>query len=141
MQHNREDTLRYRNAWAAARNIEDADNERLLFRKAAQRVQGHVEKSTLAYAKGVDLNKSSTCLHQRPSNTWAWHGYHACLVHLGRADEASLSKKQPDVAAAGANLTISASCFCCLKMCICETAGGKQRSPTSGYRQSDEFWC
>jgi hypothetical protein len=46
---------------------------------------------------------------------WGLHGYHECLVRLGKTSEAALVKQRLDLAAARADVPIAASCFCRLE--------------------------
>ena len=58
----------------------------------------------------VDDTVPRACQH--PNNVWALHGYHECLQRLGRAEEANIIGKQLVLAAACADVPITASCFC-----------------------------
>ncbi|KAF9877070.1 hypothetical protein CkaCkLH20_05336 [Colletotrichum karsti] len=77
--------------------------------------QGRVEEAAAVYAEDLGLNENLAGAHQHPNNVWALHGYHECLLRLGRKAEASLIKKQLAVAEAGADIVISSSCFCRLR--------------------------
>ncbi|KAL5603785.1 hypothetical protein FOVSG1_006535 [Fusarium oxysporum f. sp. vasinfectum] len=74
--------------------------------------QGHVEQAAQAYAEDLGFDDKLTRVHQHPNNIWALHGYHECLVRLGRMAEAKIIKKQLTIAAAGADIAIESSCFC-----------------------------
>jgi hypothetical protein len=56
-----------------------------------------------------------------PGNVWSLHGYHECLVRLGKAEPARIVKQQLDVALARADVAINSSCFCRLTL----DAGGR----------------
>ena len=47
-----------------------------------------------------------------PGNVWSLHGYHECLVRLGKPEPAAIVKQQLDVALARADVPIKSSCFC-----------------------------
>ncbi|KAB8271901.1 hypothetical protein BDV30DRAFT_249805 [Aspergillus minisclerotigenes] len=74
--------------------------------------QGHVEEAATAYAQDLGLDDALTRAHQHPNNVWALHGYHECLVRLGRKAEARIIKQQLDVALSVADIQVTSSCFC-----------------------------
>lgn len=74
--------------------------------------QGHVEEAASVYAEDLGLDESLAGAHQHPNNVWALHGYHECLVRLGRTAEAGIIRKQLDLAQAGADTVVTSSCFC-----------------------------
>ncbi|OMP84362.1 hypothetical protein BK809_0000369 [Diplodia seriata] len=78
--------------------------------------QGRVEDATRAYAEDLGLEETLTRAHQHPNNIWALHGYHECLVRLGRTAEARIISKQLTLAAAVADIPVQASCFCRLEV-------------------------
>lgn len=77
--------------------------------------QGRVEEASTVYREdlGFDPKLSRACQH--PNNVWSLHGYHECLLKLGRKEEAIIIKQQLDLAAARADVPITASCFCRLE--------------------------
>ncbi|KAH7122905.1 hypothetical protein EDB81DRAFT_665106 [Dactylonectria macrodidyma] len=77
--------------------------------------QGRVEEAAAVYAEDLGLVKSLRRGHQNPNNVWALHGYHECLVRLGRTAEAAVVKKQLGIAVSGADVTVNSSCFCRLE--------------------------
>ena len=77
--------------------------------------QGRVADAARAYAEDLGLDQSLTRAHQHPNNIWALHGYHECLLRLGRNAEAVIIKKQLTVAQAVADVPIQSSCFCRLE--------------------------
>ena len=79
--------------------------------------QGNVEDAAQAYAEDLGLDESITRAHQHPNNVWALHGYHECLIQLGRKAEARIIKKQLTLAMAIADVPIQSSCFCRLHTC------------------------
>ncbi|KAI9931179.1 hypothetical protein ASPWEDRAFT_34296 [Aspergillus wentii DTO 134E9] len=74
--------------------------------------QGLIEQAAMAYAEDLGLDGGLTRAHQHPNNVWALHGYHECLVRLGREAEARIVKQQLDLAVAVADVDIRSSCFC-----------------------------
>ncbi|KAL0935669.1 TPR domain-containing protein [Colletotrichum truncatum] len=74
--------------------------------------QGHVEEAARVYAEDLGLDETLSRAHQHPNNIWALHGYHECLVRLGRTDEARLIKKQLIYAEASSDTVVTSSCFC-----------------------------
>ncbi|KXG47782.1 Tetratricopeptide TPR2 [Penicillium griseofulvum] len=77
--------------------------------------QGHVEEAAQAYAEDLGFDDSLTRAHQHPNNVWALHGYHECLVRLGREPEAHIIKQALDLAVKVADVPIRTSCFCRLE--------------------------
>ena len=87
--------------------------------------QGHVEQAAAVYRAdlGFDGTLSRPCQH--PDNVWSLHGYHECLVRLGRVEEAGIIKTRLDIAMARAGVPVMASCFCRLRTeaeasCCCD---------------------
>ncbi|KAH7303992.1 hypothetical protein B0I35DRAFT_446004 [Stachybotrys elegans] len=74
--------------------------------------QGYVEQAATAYAEDLGLIPTPKRSHQHPNNVWALHGYHECLVRLGRNAEANIIRQQLRLAAAQADIKITSSCFC-----------------------------
>lgn len=75
--------------------------------------QGRVEEAASVYAQDLGLDDTeSSRVHQHPNNVWALHGYHECLTRLGRTAEAGIIRKQLVLAQAGADTTVTSSCFC-----------------------------
>ncbi|UGS38551.1 tetratricopeptide repeat protein [Capillimicrobium parvum] len=74
--------------------------------------QGRVEEAEAVYQAdlGLDDTLARACHH--PNNVWSLHGYHECLVRLGKAGEARIVKQQLDIAAAYADIPVKASCAC-----------------------------
>ena len=100
-----DDTLPYDEPWGWMQPTRHAYGALLL-------EQGEVESAIAVYAAdlGYDDTLARACRH--PNNVWSLHGYHECLVRLGRSDQAALLKPQLDRALAGADVQISFSCFC-----------------------------
>ena len=74
--------------------------------------QGEVERAATAYAEDLGLEVTEGRAHQHPNNVWALHGYHECLLKLGRSAEANIIKRQLTIAKAEADVEITSSCFC-----------------------------
>lgn len=74
--------------------------------------QGLVDQAARAYAEDLGLVEDLVRAHQHPKNVWALHGYHECLVRLGRNSEAVIIKSLLRVAVAEADVRIGSSCFC-----------------------------
>lgn len=74
--------------------------------------QRHVDQALHAYAEDLQFVPTPGRPHQHPNNIWALHGYHECLVRVGREAEANIIKRLLVVAAAEADVKINSSCFC-----------------------------
>ncbi|KAI1100902.1 TPR domain protein [Jackrogersella minutella] len=74
--------------------------------------QGHLDKAVDVYAEDLGFNSNLPRALQHPKNVWSLHGYHECLVKLGRLDEARAVKPELDAAIAVADIPIKASCYC-----------------------------
>ena len=74
--------------------------------------QDRVQEAAAVYRAdlGYDDTLSRACQH--PDNVWSLHGYHECLVRLGRSEEARIVGQRRDLAMARADVSITASCFC-----------------------------
>jgi len=74
--------------------------------------QGLVEQAAKIYAEDLGLDPELSRAHQHPNTVWSLHGYHECLIRLGRDAEATIIKQRLDVAALVADIKITASCYC-----------------------------
>lgn len=74
--------------------------------------QGAVNKAAAIYAADLGLDDTLPRPLQHPNNVWALHGYHECLIKLGRTAEACIIEKQLRLALATADVPIRSSCFC-----------------------------
>ena len=74
--------------------------------------QGHVEEAAAVYKADLGLNDTLARALQHRNNVWAMHGYHECLVKLGRTDEASIINDKLKKAVEKADSPIRSSCFC-----------------------------
>jgi len=100
-----DDTLPYDEPWGWMQPTRHAYGALLL-------EQGEVEAAAEVYAAdlGLDATLPRACRH--PHNVWSLHGYHECLMRLGRAGEAQALRAQLDRAIAQADVAIESSCFC-----------------------------
>jgi tetratricopeptide (TPR) repeat protein len=74
--------------------------------------QGHVDEAEAIYRADLGLDETLSRACQHPDNVWSLHGFHECLVKLGKTAEARIIKQRLDVAAAYADVPIRSSCFC-----------------------------
>jgi tetratricopeptide (TPR) repeat protein len=77
--------------------------------------QGHVEEAAAVYKADLGLDNTLPRALQHRNNVWALHGYHECLVKLGRMGEAAVIEDQLKQAVQLADVPIKASCFCRLE--------------------------
>lgn len=78
--------------------------------------QGHVEDAAILYKADLGLDATLPRAHQHPNNVWALHGYHECLLKLGKVEEARAIEPRLKKALELADVPIKASCFCRLKL-------------------------
>jgi tetratricopeptide (TPR) repeat protein len=74
--------------------------------------QDRVEAAESVYAEDLGYVASIPRSSWHPGNVWSLHGYHECLVRLGKAEPARIVKQQLDLAVARADVPIQSSCFC-----------------------------
>lgn len=74
--------------------------------------QGRVEDAAAVYAADLGLDPTLARSSQHPGNVWSLHGYHECLQRLGRTAEAAIVGQQLALAAARADVPVTASCAC-----------------------------
>ena len=74
--------------------------------------QGRVEEAEAVYRADLGLDGTIGRAFQHPENVWALHGYHECLMRLGKHDLARMIKQRLDLAVARADVPIESSCFC-----------------------------
>ncbi|WP_327692240.1 MULTISPECIES: hypothetical protein [unclassified Streptomyces] len=77
--------------------------------------QGLVAEAEAVYRADLGLDDTLPRARQHPANVWALHGFHECLVRLGKDGEARIVAQQLKIAAATADVPIEASCFCRLE--------------------------
>jgi tetratricopeptide (TPR) repeat protein len=82
--------------------------------------QGDLKTAAAVYAAdlGFDATLPRACQH--PNNVWSLHGYHECLLRLGRTDDAAAVRPQLDRALDRADVEITSSCFCRTERTPCE---------------------
>ncbi|KAK9371488.1 uncharacterized protein V1513DRAFT_455605 [Lipomyces chichibuensis] len=100
-----EDALPYDEPWGWMQPTRHAYGALLL-------EQGHFEQAAEVYSADLGIDDTLPRALQHPNNLWALHGYHECLVRLGRTAEARIVKKQLTIAAATADVSVNSSCFC-----------------------------
>ncbi|QLY33101.1 tetratricopeptide repeat protein [Nocardia huaxiensis] len=74
--------------------------------------QDRVVEAEAVYRADLGLDHTLPRACQHPGNVWALHGYHECLVRLGKTEAAAIIAQQLKLAAAVADVPIQASCFC-----------------------------
>jgi len=74
--------------------------------------QGSVEEAEAVYRADLGLDGTLARACQHPENVWSLHGFHECLMRLGKHAEACIIKQRLDIAAAFADVPIRSSCFC-----------------------------
>jgi tetratricopeptide (TPR) repeat protein len=77
--------------------------------------QGRVEEAEAVYRADLGLDGTLSRACQHPENVWSLHGFHECLMRLGKHTEASIIKPRLDVKVAWVDVPIKSSCFCRLK--------------------------
>lgn len=101
----RDDTLPYDEPWGWMQPARHALGALLL-------EQHRVEEAMRVYAADLGMDGSLPRQLRHPNNVWALHGFHECLVKLGRTGEAQILMPQLTLALAFADVPIRASCFC-----------------------------
>ena len=86
--------------------------------------QGRVDEAAAVYAADLGLDPAVSRSVHHPGNVWSLHGYHECLVRLGRDGEARLVAQQLAVATARADVPVLASCACRLDVQPVATGNG-----------------
>jgi tetratricopeptide (TPR) repeat protein len=100
-----EDQLPYSEPWSWMQPVRHAYGALLM-------EQGHLEEAARTYRADLGMDNSVIRPRRHPNNVWSLHGYHECLVRLGRMDEAGAIEQQVRLALAVADVSIKASCFC-----------------------------
>ncbi|MGP4043178.1 hypothetical protein [Streptomyces sp. 2A115] len=77
--------------------------------------QGRVAEAEAVYRADLGLDDTLPRALRHPGNVWALHGFHECLVRLGKVGEAQIVAQQLKIASALADVPIEASCFCRLE--------------------------
>jgi tetratricopeptide (TPR) repeat protein len=74
--------------------------------------QGRFAEAEAVYRADLGLDDTLPRACQHPGNVWSLVGYHECLVRLGKHDAAAIVAQQLELAAAGADVPVTVSCFC-----------------------------
>ncbi|OKK03440.1 hypothetical protein AMK26_18210 [Streptomyces sp. CB03234] len=112
-----DDNLPYDEPWGWMQPTRHAYGALLLER-------GRVEEAEAVYRADLGLDDTLPRPSQHPGNVWALHGFHECLVRLGRTAEARIVAQQLKLASAMADVPINASCFCRLEAVAGAAEGG-----------------
>jgi tetratricopeptide (TPR) repeat protein len=96
--------------------------------------QGRVEEAEAVYRADLGLDETLPRASQHPGNVWSLHGFHECLVRLGRAGEAQIVAQQLKLALAVADVPITSSCFCRLEAVAGKAEGGCRPTPGTAGR-------
>jgi tetratricopeptide (TPR) repeat protein len=74
--------------------------------------QGRVADAEAVYRADLGLDGTLARACQHPGNVWSLHGYHECLIRLGKHEQAGIIAQQLKIAAAYADVPITSSCYC-----------------------------
>jgi tetratricopeptide (TPR) repeat protein len=74
--------------------------------------QDHVEEALIHYQDDLGIGNRLPRCTQHPDNIWALHGYHECLIRLGRHDEAAAVIPRLDELILQSDSEIKSSCCC-----------------------------
>ena len=99
------DTMRYDEPWGFMQPTRHALGALLL-------EQNRVEEAEAIYRADLGLDGTLARACQHPDNIWSLHGFHECLVRLGKNTEATFIKQRLDLATARADVPVKSSCFC-----------------------------
>ncbi len=103
------DNLPYDEPWGWMQPVRHAYGALLL-------EQGCVEEALAVYRADLGIDDSVPRAHQHPHNVWSLHGFHECLVKLGKKDEAEDVGEKLKAALELADVPIKSSCFCRTKV-------------------------
>ncbi|PKB82016.1 MAG: hypothetical protein BZY88_05380 [SAR202 cluster bacterium Io17-Chloro-G9] len=76
--------------------------------------QGRVDEARQIYRADLGYDETVNRACQHPDNVWSLHGYHECLILLGRTAEAELIEQRLRLANARTDVPVAASCFCAI---------------------------
>lgn len=99
------DSMRYDEPWGFMQPTRHALGALLL-------EQNQVEEAEAIYRADLGLDGSLARACQHPDNIWSLHGFHECLMRLGKHAEAIFIKQRLDLATARADVPVKSSCFC-----------------------------
>ena len=74
-----------------------------------------MEEAYRIYREDLGYDNTVSRASQHPDNVWGLHGYHECLLRLGRTAEAELIEQRLRLANARTDVPVAASCFCRLE--------------------------
>ncbi len=74
--------------------------------------QDRVEEAEEVYRADLGLDGRLPRACQHPGNIWSLHGYHECLIRLGKHEVAAVIGQQLELARAYADVTVEGSCYC-----------------------------
>ena len=74
--------------------------------------QDRVTEAEAVYRADLGLDDTLPRPGQHPGNVWSLHGYHECLARLGKHELAAVIGQQLKLAAAQADVPVTASCYC-----------------------------
>jgi tetratricopeptide (TPR) repeat protein len=74
--------------------------------------QGRVTEAAAVYRADLGLDATLARACQHPGNLWSLHGYHECLVRLGKHELAAVIASQLAIASAHADVPVASSCYC-----------------------------
>ena len=77
--------------------------------------QGRFDEAEAVYRADLGLDDTLRRCCQHPDNVWSLHGLHECLAKRGAEAEAAFVAQRLAIAAARADVSIRASCFCRLQ--------------------------
>ncbi|MFT5116267.1 MAG: tetratricopeptide (TPR) repeat protein [Parasphingorhabdus sp.] len=108
-----EDNLKYDEPWGWMQPSRHALGALLL-------EQGHVAEAKQVYMDDLGLTETLPSTSQHHDNLWSLHGLVECLQREGSNQEASLMQARLNLAAARADVPITASCACRQTSHCCE---------------------
>ena len=100
-----DDGLAYDEPWAWMQPARHAYGALLL-------EQGLVAEAEGVYRADLGLDDTLARACQHPGNVWSLHGYHECLLRLGKHELAGIIGQQLKIASAHADVPIRSSCYC-----------------------------
>ena len=85
--------------------------------------QGRVEEAEAVYRADLGLDDTVPRACRHPENVWSLHGFHECLVRLGKETEARLVAPRLALALARTDVPVESSCLCRLRCVSCPPGG------------------
>ena len=99
--------------------------------------QGRVEEAEAVYRADLGLDDAVPRACRHPENVWSLHGFHECLVRLGKEAEARLVAPRLTLALARTDVPIESSCLCRLHCVSCPPGGQLHQPMDSRLRGND----